>query len=44
MSYYTSKEQNETEWNERIKDFLASGISRAEYCAKNNLNTQTLLD
>ena len=32
MSYYSSKEQNESEWNERIRDFISSGMDRTEYC------------
>ena len=43
MGFYTSKEQNEAEWNERIKDFLQSGMTRAEYCNKHNLNVQSFL-
>ena len=31
MGFYTTKEQNEAERNERIRDFLQSGMTRAEY-------------
>ena len=39
----TDRELNEIEWTERVKDFLKSGMSRAEYCQKNDINSQTLL-
>ncbi len=39
----TERELNEQEWKERIKDFLQSGMSRAEYCQEHDLNSQTLL-
>jgi len=43
MSYNNTKEQNESEWNERIRDFINSGMDRTEYCRKHDLSQQTFL-
>jgi hypothetical protein len=43
MSYHNTKEQNESEWNERIRDFINSGMDRTEYCKKHDLSQQTFL-
>lgn len=43
MNYYNSKEQNESEWNGRIRDFISSGMDRTEYCRKHDINQQSFL-